>query len=76
MSNLTNSAARLRRILPGAPLLVGTVSSITGTSAAITLPDGIKVQARGTASVGDRVFVRGGLIEGPAPALTLVDIVV
>ena len=32
------------------------------------------LQARGDAAVSDRVFVRDGLIEGLAPALTVVTI--
>lgn len=36
----------------------------------VLLPGGAIVQARGTAAVGQRVFVRAGAIEGPAPDLT------
>ena len=61
-------------LLPATPLQVGTVLSISGTLAAIELPGGGRLQARGQAAVDQRVFVRDGLIEGIAPALTLVVI--
>lgn len=71
----SNLFAAFRRLVPGAPLLVGTV---TGAASAgvylVQLPGGAAIQARGVASVGHSVFVRGGLIEGPAPALTVVTI--
>ena len=37
----------------------------------LTLSGGATVQARGVASVGDQVFVRGGLIEGQLPAMSV-----
>jgi hypothetical protein len=61
----------LKSILPDAPLLVGDVVAISNGTATIELPDGSEVQARGEASVSDRVFIRDGVIEGPAPSLTV-----
>ena len=55
------------------PLEVGEVTAIAGGVATVTLPGGGVIQARGTATVGQRVFVRNGAIEGPAPALTYVE---
>ena len=45
-------------------------------AASIALADtgGATLRARGDAAVADVVFVRDGVIEGPAPALTLVTI--
>lgn len=63
-------------LLPASPLLVGDVVSISNGLATIELPDGALISARGGASVGQRVFVRGGAIEGQAPALPFVEIVV
>jgi hypothetical protein len=60
-------------LLPKQSLNVGTVTAITATGAAVQLPGGAVVFARGQASVGQRVFVRAGLIEGEAPALVFVD---
>nr|WP_316153572.1 hypothetical protein [Cupriavidus sp. BIC8F] len=62
----------LRDLMPDPPLQVGTVVSITSGVAAVQLPGGGLVQARGDTTVGTRVFVRDGLIEGTAPDLTVV----
>jgi len=67
----TNPYARLRRLTPAAPLLSGTVTAEVAGTFTIELPGGSTVQARGVASVGDTVFVRAGLIESQAPAVTL-----
>lgn len=71
-----NPFKALKNLLPDPPLLVGTVTAYADGTATVTLPDGGTVQARGMATVGDRVFVRDNLIEGPAPSLTieLIDI--
>lgn len=64
---MTNLYAQFRRLLPDSPLLIGTV--IAESPLRIALPDGSLIAARGVASIGQSVFVRGGAIEGPAPAL-------
>ena len=64
-----NLYTHLRGLLPAAPLLVGTVTAIESGKVTVTLPDGSLVAARGEAMIGERVFVRDGAIEGPAPAL-------
>lgn len=71
---MRNPYALLRELLPEAPLQVGTVSVVSNGVASITLPGGGIAQARGEATVGDKVFFRGGAIEGPAPNLPLVEI--
>ena len=60
-------------LLPARPLQVGTVAAVDGDVATITMPGGGTLQARGQATVGQRVFVRDGVIEGEAPALTYVE---
>lgn len=70
----TNAFVRLQRLLPVAPLLVGDVVGGSAGAWAVQLPDGSRINARGVASVGDRVFVRGGVIESQAPHLTVVTI--
>ena len=60
-------------LLPARPLQVGTVAAVDGDVATITMPGGGTLQARGQASVGQRVFVRDGVIEGEAPTLTYVE---
>lgn len=59
-------------IFPDAPLQVGTVTASDGAVATVTLPGGGVLRARGDAPVGQRVFVRDGLIEGDAPSLPIV----
>lgn len=59
-----------RDLIPTAPLLVGEVIAFDNGTATIQLPDGGTVLGRGSATVGDKVFVRDGLIEGPAPLLS------
>lgn len=72
----TNLFARFKRLLPGAPLLVGEVIVAGATTCTVELPGGATVVARGVADVGDQVFVRGDLVEGPAPTfpLFLIDV--
>jgi hypothetical protein len=67
-----NLYRRLRDILPDEPLLVGLITSESAAGYVIQLPDGAEIVARGDATVGQRVFVRAGLIEGPAPELPVV----
>lgn len=68
----TNLWKRLKQIISDDPLLVGVVESVSSYGAVVVTPDGARVSVRGTASVGDHVFFRSGLIEGPAPELTAV----
>lgn len=69
-----NLYTRLRGIFPQARLLVGTVVAIDSGQVTVELPDGATIAARGSASVGARVYVRDGVIEGAAPALSVIDI--
>lgn len=67
---MTQNLYRLfRDLMPTAPLLVGDVVAFTDGVAVIELPDGTHMQARGEVTIGDRVFFRDGVIEGPAPDL-------
>lgn len=66
-----NPYTALLGLLPRTPLLVGEVVAYSGGLATIELPDGSTLQARGAATVGQRVFFRDGAIEGLAPSLTL-----
>lgn len=58
-----------RDLMPAPALLVGDVVAFADGVATVELPDGGMLQARGAAAVGDRVFVRDGLIESEAPDL-------
>lgn len=72
----TNLWKRLKQLLPEPPLLIGVVDSVSSYGAVVALPDGSYVSVRGSASVGQQVFIRDGVIEGIAPTLTaiLIDI--
>lgn len=67
-----NLFAKLIGMLPQRPLQVGDVVAFADGVATIELPGGGRLQARGDVTVGARVFVRDGVIEGLAPALTVV----
>lgn len=69
-----NPYAKLRNLFPEARLLVGTVIAADAEMATVELPDGTTIRVRGVATEGDQVYVRDGVIEGPAPALTIVEI--
>lgn len=67
----TNLYRALRELLPEAPLLAGDVVAVNADgTATVQFPGGGQQRARGVAAVSDSVFVRAGVIEGPAPALT------
>jgi len=70
----SNPFAKLKALFAGPPLLVGTVTSVTGTDITVELPSGARVAARGSATVGQAVFVQGGVIQGEAPSLSVVNI--
>lgn len=68
MSTL-NQFAKLRRLLPGSPLLVCTVISSGSGGATVALPGGSHIAVRGEAAVGSSVFVQDNAIQGTAPSL-------
>ncbi|CAB4202557.1 hypothetical protein UFOVP1367_23 [uncultured Caudovirales phage] len=72
----TNAYSRLLSILPAQPLLVATLVSTINDVSILTLLDGGVITARGSGVVGDRYYVRNGLIESAAPNLTQVEIVI
>ena len=69
---MPNAYREFMALMPDQPLEVGEITSIAGGVALITLPGGGTIQARGEGTVGQRVFVRAGVIEGEAPTLTYV----
>ena len=69
---MPNAYREFMALMPDQPLEVGEITSIAGGVALITLPGGGVLQARGDGTVGQRVFVRAGVIEGAAPTLTYV----
>ena len=73
---MSNLLKQFRSLLPEPPLLSGEVTAINGELRTITLPDGATITARGDAAMGAMVFVRGSMIEGPAPVLPVIQIVI
>ena len=71
---MTNLYRQFARLFAPDPLLVGTVVGANAAGVIVRLPDGSLIPARGTASGGQKVFVRGGAIEGTAPDLALVEV--
>lgn len=61
-------------LLPEAPLMIGTVSAVGDGAVTVDLPGGGQMVARGTASIGQRVFFRDGVVEGAAPELDYVEL--
>ena len=66
---MSNIYREFLALLPKRARYVGTVIASTPTGATVQLPSGGVLHVLGAATVGQRVFVRDGAIEGPAPAL-------
>lgn len=70
-----NQWSAFRGLLPGDPLLAGTIAASHGDgTVTVDLVGGGGMRVRGTGSIGQAVYVRGGRVEGAAPALTAFDI--
>lgn len=66
---LSNLFRQFQDLIPDPPLQVGVVISVGTGVATVQLPGGGVIPARGAATVGARVFVRAGAIEGEAEDL-------
>lgn len=66
-----NLFKQFRDLLPEPSLLVGSVISAQTGRAVVQMPDGAFANVVGEATVGQKVFIRNGVIEGPAPSLTV-----
>jgi len=71
---MSNPYKRLISLIPGDPLDTGEVVATSGDGVTVQLLSGEHVKVRGTANLGEHVYIRGGVIEGPAPDLPGVDI--
>lgn len=69
---MANLYKQLVDLLPGSPLLVGTVSVVGNGVVTVTLPGGGSQTARGSATVGQQVFIQDGAVQGVAPSLPIV----
>jgi hypothetical protein len=66
-----NVYEQFRQLLPDAPLQVGTVIEVGAGVLSVQLPGGGMTRARGSAAIGERVFVRDGVLEAVATNLAL-----
>ena len=67
-----NLYEQFRQLIPDPPVQAGTVVGVVGAgSVTVALPGGGLIRARGSAAIGQKVFVRDDVIEGGAPSLTL-----
>ena len=69
-----NPYSRLTALIAGPPTDVGEVLSVAADGVIIELVSGAQIRAKGDATVGAWVYVRAGVIEGPAPNLTGIEI--
>jgi len=74
MATQSNLYKAFLGLLPQRPLQVGTVTAVADGLVTLDLPGGASIKARGTATVGQLVFVRDGVVEGVAEALSIVTI--
>lgn len=65
---------RLRQLTPGAPLQIASVISADSYGALVQFASGSTQRVRGSTAIGQKVFVRGGVIEGRAPDLPVIEI--
>lgn len=68
---MPNLFTEFKKLLPNAPLQVGTVVSSSNGVHDVEMPGGGLLKARGSAIAGQRVFVRDGVVQGAAPDLTI-----
>lgn len=72
---MPNLWRQFEALLPDTPLMIGTVVSVhMDATLTVALLDGGLLRVKGSATPGDRVFVREGQVEGPAPVLEQVRI--
>ena len=64
-----NLYEQFRQLMPEPPLQAVSVINVANGIVTVQLPGGGLVKARGSSTVGARVFVRDDVIEGTAPSL-------
>ncbi|AHF04070.1 hypothetical protein MARPU_09465 [Marichromatium purpuratum 984] len=72
--NTWNAYRRLLQLLPEPSTDVGTITATSSDGCTVTLLSGEQTQVRGRGSIGDPVYIRDGVIQGPAPVLQTVEI--
>lgn len=77
---MANLLTQFRSLIPRTPVLVGDIVARTGAECLIELDNGARYTARDTTGElanGTRVYFRpGGAIEGEAPQLATVEILI
>ena len=72
MHNLLNNVYwQFRQLIPDPPLQAGTVIDIGSGVVTVALPGGGQIKARGSAALGQKVFVRDDAVQGIATSLTM-----
>ena len=66
-----NLYEQFRQLIPDPPLQAGTVVGVGTGVVTVAMPGGGLIKARGSAAIGQNVFVRDDAVEGIAPSLTL-----
>ena len=66
-----NLYEQFRQLIHDPPLQAGTVIDVGSGVVTVALPGGGRIKARGSAAIGQKVFVRDDAIEGIAPSLLL-----
>lgn len=68
---MRNLYEQFRQLIPEPPLQAGTVIDVGSGVVTVALPGGGLIKARGSAALGQKVFVRDDAAEGIAPSLPL-----
>ena len=71
---MPNFYKQFKDLLPSDPLLIGEVVAASTGRVTVQFLDGSLAFARGTGLVGNKVFIKGGYVQGDAPNLTVVEI--
>ena len=69
-----NSFNRLLKLIPGQPIDTGEVIAVSADGVTVQLLTGEQIRVRGTATVGDHIYIRAGAVDGPAPNLPGQDV--
>ena len=71
---MSNLFTRFKRLLPSAPTRVGTVTAVDGTDLILSELGGGVARVTGDATVGQKVYFRGRVMDGLAPTLPEVQV--
>lgn len=70
----SNLFTRFKRLLPTTPTRVGTVTAVDGTDLLLSETGGGVVRVTGEATVGQKVYFRGRVVDALAPTLPEVQV--